>query len=179
MEKALEKLRMELGIPKDDSLNKIEFGYGSILSPGSEPHPPPTPSYSYLSKLVCEADTDTERDDTHAHIRDVLGPSSTSLRFQKPPRPVVTDSGSEVDIGDGVDSSCVSETELRTTLKEVGIDSETTIEIVDIVTNNKSRSKKGTLTNEPESSIKVKKVHKSRSLPQHRSSLEQGSSVSS
>jgi len=41
----LDRLRMDVGVPKDDSLNQMEFGYGSIKYSTGSFFPKPTPSY--------------------------------------------------------------------------------------------------------------------------------------
>lgn len=45
----VERLRMDLGIPKDDSLDKIEFGYGSISDASTFFYTPSTPTRDKLS----------------------------------------------------------------------------------------------------------------------------------
>ena len=59
----LERLRMDMGVPKDDSLNQLEFGYGSIeysFYKGSDNLPKlPLPSVE-TPNVITEAEKDAQ-----------------------------------------------------------------------------------------------------------------------
>lgn len=119
----LENLRIELGIPKDDHLNTLEFGYGSVLSPTG-------PGSSYTSSLLMTKDESlllSQRQSDSEGAQPFSPPSRKTLTFH----PSERDSGSELDLSEATTS--LSETELKRTLKEVGIDSTTTLEIVGMI----------------------------------------------
>jgi len=128
MGEMLEKLRMDLGIPKDDTLNKLEFGYGSVLYTTysyfykkNNPHIPETvPPTSSKTKSL------TRKPERH-QLHDTQRTHNLNLSFD------LRENRCEVDNQSSKSDVSLSETELRLSLKEAGLDSETALEIVHIM----------------------------------------------
>jgi hypothetical protein len=138
MKDLLEKLRMDLGIPKNNDLNKLEFGYGSVVTTSANPYfytnegPKAT-----IGKKQFHFSTTLRREVVEERISDDVippPPPNNSYNFVT----LDFDSGSEQEevrrrpkSEDKQESPSASE--LRRTLREVGIDSETTMEIVKLI----------------------------------------------
>lgn len=155
----LDRLRMDVGVPKDDSLNQIEFGYGSIkYSTG--------PYFRRLGQLALDFELTTESVETQSHKQNgrtegselslvdlhhrldlnsgdesskMSSNSVTSLfdgDISQPPGQRAKESISPSSKSSDVS---ISESEIQRALGEVGFDLEATKEIVSIVKSNTKR----------------------------------------
>ncbi|OXA42654.1 uncharacterized protein LOC110859391 isoform X2 [Folsomia candida] len=143
MTELLDKLRMDLGIPKDDKLNRLEFGYGSANSHsrGNFSSMRPTPGDPLFST------TTSSKFPTRKRISGL--DEAFSDEFMAPPQPHSSynpmeevggdsESGDDIELHSVKSETSLSEAELQRTLKEVGVDSQTTLEIVGMIRKNRS-----------------------------------------
>jgi len=140
----IDKLRLDLGIPQDNELNKIEFGYGSV-SHSEAGYYFYNRSESDHESCCPEADNSPTHDENHGsqdgsliEQKNHLDSSSISNNNESHS----TDSGKQDDCGESTYSSdsslSASETEIREALLQVGLNSKSTTQIVEIMTKHKS-----------------------------------------
>jgi hypothetical protein len=156
MDHMLEQLRTDLGIPKDDVLNKMEFGYGSVLNASkSQPYTsgqntskPSTIEERYygggsdgelfdgineptlnINQMILERShhrLPEERTDGESHYNR----KSSNKSYHEIQQDYIVKNNNVRSIPS---DDSLSETDIRLSLKEVGIDSETTLEIVQTI----------------------------------------------
>lgn len=127
---------MDLGIPKDDTLNKLEFGYGSVLNSDRSG----TYSRSGAVSISTPRIPSHPPRDTGEMLADEFLPPPQRNPSQNPFFISEPESESEVELHSCKSETSLSESELQRTLKEVGIDSRTTLEIVSMIKHNPSNT---------------------------------------
>jgi len=159
MNEMLEQLRTDLGIPKDDVMNRMEFGYGSVVSSTKFPPYTTTESGNYEN----ESDCDLEQGLNHPSISLPMEskqeklmikerdegiedpPNHTNNHPSRPPTTIDAVKTKEskfipMKVANIPSEDSLSETDIRLNLKEVGIDSETTLEIVQTIQKSRRRN---------------------------------------